>query len=389
MHFPRWFGRILVTACAAALPALSLLAVELKHPGPGSFPVGSTNFEVRAPAEGVPIFDYLNGKATAQQLLYISDLLVSPESVPTVQVPVPGGQPFGRWAGKSLPVVLYVLYPTTADNDRPSYTFPYRETGDNVFPHMQRAGEKPLLAEAGKRHPLIVYSGGYNTHGLWHLEHLKFLATHGYIVVDIFHADNRGPGFVGNLALRALTVRAVTDYLLAHPDFGPAIDPERIGVSGSSAGAHAVLSTLGGFDPRREQAGQPDPRVKAGFAVVPFMGGTVGMWPFGTDAWLFGRAHEGLRAVKAPFFAVYADKDKSVAPASVESALRALSGWRGAARLSGETHLLSKGANEDAHAWELLFFNTWLRGDPDARAQLERGTSIEGGGADQRVEPWK
>ncbi len=389
MPLPRCFGWILVSSFAALCAALPLNAVELDHPGPGPYAVGSTNFEVREPAEGVAMFDYLNGKATAQQLLYISDLLVSPDSVPTVQVPVPVDPKFGRWSGKSLPVVLYVVYPTTAGNDRPAYTFPYRETGDNVFTHMQRPGEKPLIATADRKHPLIVYSGGYNTHGLWHLEELKFLASHGYIAVDIFHADNRGPGFVGNLALRALTLRAVTDYMLAHPDFGPAIDPDRIGVSGASAGAHAVLSSLGGFDPRSQHEGQPHPRIKAGFAVVPFMGARLGMWPFGIDAWLFGEDHAGLRAVKTPFFAVYADKDQSVAPANVESGLRALAGWRGAVRVKDETHLLSKGAGEDARAWELLFFNAWLRDDPAARAQLERGSSIKGGGADQRVEPWK
>jgi len=124
-----------------------------------------------APA-GQPMGDFLNGKVTPQHPVYLADILTHPESAFALQVAVPADRKtFGAHAGTRIPLVLYVLYPTTKDNPRADYTFPYTETGDNVFPHMQRAGEKPIFPDAAARYPLIVYSGGYNTHGLWHLSH--------------------------------------------------------------------------------------------------------------------------------------------------------------------------------------------------------------------------
>ncbi|ACB74309.1 hypothetical protein [Opitutus terrae] len=366
-----------------------LLAVEIDPISAGPLAVASTNLEVSAPAPDVPMVDYLNGKATSKRTVYLSDILAHPDSALALTIDVPADpKTFGWMAGRRIPLVLYVLYPTTPDNPRPDYRFPYRETGDNVLPHMQPAGERPIFADASAAYPLIVYSGGYNTHGLWHLEHLKVLAAHGYIVVDIFHGDNRGPGFKANLALRALEFRAVLDFILRHPDFAQAIDPERIGASAASGGAHTILSAMGGFDPAATGARPAaDPRIKAGFGVVPFMGGTLGVWPLQTEAWMFGQDHAGLRGVRAPFLAVYGGKDENVPPDGVEAGIRALGGAAGAVRLDGETHSLSASTVSDVNTWELLFFEAWVRGNAEARQRLAAATSVRGGVNDRRTFP--
>lgn len=350
----------------------------------GPFAVATTNLEVQPQADAKAMFAFLNGARTADRTPYLTDILVHPDAVPTVQLDVPADAAhYGAFAGQRVPLVLLVVYPTPRDNPRPDYVFPYTETGDRTFTHMQRPGERPLLADPAAKYPLIVLSGGYNTHGLWHLFHLKQLAAHGYIVVDLFHGDGRSQSFAANLALRGLAVRAALDHVLRDPDFGPAIDPARIGASGESAGAHTVLAALGGIDPSGRVPALADPRVKAAVGVVPFMGASFGMWPFKVDAWHFGEDHAGLRDVRRPFLALYGGKDVNVAPAGVEAGVRALGGPALAVRLDDETHSLTEPAHRDVRTWELLFFNAWLRDDAAARRQLEEGTTVTDGTRDR------
>jgi predicted dienelactone hydrolase len=371
-------------ACVLSFIFPDLGGTEIPAIAPGPFAVATTNLEVQPQAAAKTMFNYLNGMTTAEGTRYLTDILLHPAAVPTVQLDVPAdARLYGPLAGKRLPLVLLIVYPTTRDNARADYVFPYTETGDRTFTHMQQPGYQPLPADPGAKHPVIVMSGGYNTHGLWHLYHLKQLASHGYMVVDIFHGDGRSDLFAGNLALRGLGVRATLDYLEQHPDFGPMIDPDRIGATGESAGAHTVLAALGGTDPSGRLPALPDPRVKAAFGVVPFMGGSFGFWPFKVDAWYFGEDHAGLRSVRRPFFAVYGGKDTNVPPAGVEAGARAMSGPSTTVMLPDEAHLLTDTARLDIHTWEILFFNCWLRNDKTARQQLAQGTTVHGGVSDR------
>lgn len=361
-------------------PTAALSARVLSPLPPGTSLVGSTSLAVDVP-EGAPIADYL----LARNGRYVGDILAEPSAALTFQVEVPArSRVYGAWAGQTVPFVAYVLYPTDQDNDRPDYRFPYAETGDAVVPRMQRAGEAPRFADPAARYPLIVYSGGYNTHGLWHLGHLKPLAADGCIVLDVFHGDGRGRDFLPNLALRVLALRTAVELLLAHPDFGPRIDRDRLAFSGASGGAHTVLALLGG----RGAEDEPVPalegvRVRAAFVVVPFLGGELGFWPFKLKAWVFGQDHAGLRHVQVPVLAVYGEADTNVPRAGVEAGLRALGGPATGVLLAGEAHDLSDAAVGDTWAWERLFFAAHLRDDADARAQWEKGTSMTGGVSDQ------
>lgn len=368
--------RLFLLASLLLSLALPARAAEIPAYAPGPFAVGSTHLQVSVPS-GRPLLDYLNGSKDGA---YISAILTNPQAVPQLQLSVPASEPgAGALVGKPQPLVLHILYPTTAGNARPDYAFPYKDTGDAVVPHMQGPTDKPLLADANAKYPLIVYSGGYNTHGLWHLAHLKGLASHGYIVVNLFHGDGRAPGYLESVALRQVGVRAALDYVLKDPVLGPAIDRERIGASGASAGGMTVLALLGGVDPKHPAHNPRDPRIKAGFGLVPFMGKTIGLWPFQIEAWHLGREFEGLAAVKAPFFAVYADKDSAVSADSVRAGVRRLGGPAWAVELPGEEHLLSPAAEREAYSWELAFFDAVLRGNAEAKAKLVPGTQVQGG----------
>jgi dienelactone hydrolase len=332
------------------------------------------------------MFDCLNGKKTAKRNLHLTDILAHPAAVPTLEINVLADPKlFGWQAGTRFPVVLVVMYPTANDNPRSDYTFPYKDTGDKVFPHMQQPGERPVFADPSAKYPLIVLSDGCNAHALWHLTHLKFLASHGYIVADVGHRDGRGATLTGNLALRLLEVRATIDWLLQQPDWAHAIDAEHIGATGQSAGGHTVLAAMGGTDPAGRIAGTPDPRIEAGFGLVPFMGGNLGVWPFKIDGWYFGKDHAGLRSVHAPFFAVYGEKGTNVPPDGVEARVREIAGPAAAVMLDGEKHLLSNDSVGDANTRELSFFDAWLRGDAKARRQLHGGTSVRGGVTDHKT----
>jgi predicted dienelactone hydrolase len=344
--------------------------------GAGPLEVACTNMEVTIKeAEGMS--DHLqgsNGWFSSEK--YLATVMRHPAAARIVKVAVPADKKqYGSRAGSQIPVVTYVVYPTRKDNPRPSYTFPYTNTGDNVFTHMQAPGEKPIFAEAGARYPLIVYSHGYQAHGLWELDRFKRLASHGFIVVSIFHGDGRFSG-PDNVALRPLQFRQVLDQLLADPDFGPAIDSSRIGASGSSFGGMTILSCMGGGT-SGESGCAPDARIKAGFGLVPFTGA---FWarPFGKD-WA------SLKGVRVPYLAVYAEADSNVPPDTVLGSIAQCSGDSTAVALPGEKHILSQDAWVDVKTWELLFFNAWLKGDAQALALLQGDTRVRGGVADHKT----
>ncbi len=370
----RRLGLLLAALCLNLMP--SLLALEIDSVGTGPLEVACTNMEVTI-KESDGISDFLqgsNGWFSSEK--YLATVMRYPAAARIVEVAVPADKKqYGSHAGTRIPVVTYVTYPTRKDNPRPSYTFPYTNTGDNVFPRMQAPGEKPIFSEAGARYPLIVYSHGYNAHGLWELDRFKRLASHGYIVVSIFHGDGRFSG-PDNVLLRPLAFRQVIDQLLADPDFGPAIDPTRIGASGSSFGGMTILSCMSGG--RAGESGNgPDTRIKAGFGLVPFTGA---FWarPFGKD-WAT------LQGVRVPYLAVYAEADSNVPPDTVLGSIAQCSGDSTAVVLPGEKHILSQEAWTDVKTWELLFFDAWLKGDAKAQAALREDTRVRGGVADHKT----
>ena len=386
VRIPRLFSvaRVLVTLSVVSSLLVDLDGAEIARSGAGPFAVATTNLEVRPQTDAKVMFDFLNGRKTPTGMHYLTDILVHPDAVPTVQLDVPADpKRFGPFAGTRLPIVLLVAYPTSRDNPRPDYAFPYTETGDRTLTHMQGPGDRPRFPDPAAKYPLIVVSGGYNTHGLWHLQRLKHLAAHGYIVLDLFHGDGRSEVFAVNLALRALGVRAALDHLLRDPCFGPAIDAARIGAIGESAGAHTVLTALGGVDPSGRVPPLADPRLKAAVGVVPFMGASFGFWPFKIDAWHFGADYAGLRGVRRPFLALYGGEDSNVPPAGVEAGVRALGGPAWAVCLDNEAHLLTDVAQRDVLTWELLFFDAWVRGDSISQRYLDRAVSVEGGAGDR------
>ena len=340
-------------------------------------------------ATAAPMEHYLVGRVQPQGGLYLDQLLSDRRASLVVDVKVPKDWPYaGRLAGRTLPMVLTVLYPTPADNPRPDYTFP-DETGWYRLPHMERPGEAPLFADERTRYPLIIHSGGQGTHGLWHIWKLKQLASQGYITIDVYHGDFRTEGFSEMFALRSLAVRAALDHVLAHAHYADHIDAARIGASCSSAGGLTVLTLMGGLNPAQPGLSLADVRIKAGFGTIPFAGfGIAGARnlglpvPLPPDAtmnfWNFGFDFAGLAAVKRPWFAVSGELDRNVPAADVLAAARAMGGPAWVVEMKGQAHGFNDAGNAETRGWEAAFFDAHLRNDATARGLLRRGAEPAG-----------
>jgi hypothetical protein len=375
LHFAALIFRTFVTA-VLFFGAATLRAVTVAPITSGPFPVGSTNFEVSSLSTS-EMEKRLIGSYSASADIYVSDLLLHPADCPSIDVAMPDDSSlFGRHADKQVHFVAYIIYPTTDGNTRPDYVFPYTNTGDHTFPHMQRTGEAPLLRDPRVRYPLIINSHGYNAHGLWDLGHMKLLASQGYIVVSLQHGDGRNT-FQGCLGERPLAISQLLDYLLAHPVFGPAIDRERIGMTGTSLGGYTTFAVVGGGC-NGSSLVPPDKRFHAAFGLVPLVSAYYSIYPFGRD-------YGALSGIKCPFFAVYAQNDTSVPKDTVEAALPKVQGDCTGVILPGETHSLSNASYAEAQTYEILFFNAWLRDNKAAMDTLYGDMNVEGGVDDRRT----
>lgn len=114
----------------------------------------------------------------------------------------------------------------------------------------------------GTRQPLIIVSHGYNGWDSFMTWLTENLATKGYIVVAIDHADQRavtaqdlGISFGNVLINRAADQRAVITYFTSRADdpqdsLGKRIDANNIAVIGYSMGGFGALATAGAdYDP--------------------------------------------------------------------------------------------------------------------------------------------
>ena len=104
---------------------------------------------------------------------------------------------------------------------------------------------------AAGRFGLVLISHGTGGTHLGHRGTAIRLARAGYIAAAPEHAgdswrDRRYSGTAANWRRRPRQLSAVLDRLLADPEFGPRIDPERIAAVGHSAGGYSVLALIGG-----------------------------------------------------------------------------------------------------------------------------------------------
>jgi predicted dienelactone hydrolase len=173
------------------------------------------------------------------------------------------------------------------------------------------------------RFPLVVVSHGYDNAAIamsWLTENL---ASKGYVVAAIHHADppiTDRSRFAGPLLRRPLDIAFVARTLQRMLADAGQVDPLRTALIGYSMGGYGVLTVGGGeLDPGSPVAqlipgGLVAPYARGGAAIdvlrVPGIKAIVAISPAGGSLQAWGP--EGLRAITAPLMLIAGDRDGTV-----------------------------------------------------------------------------
>jgi predicted dienelactone hydrolase len=328
---------------------------------------------------------YLHGfRENDGALRDIQDLLANPAAVPIVQVSVPDNTKlYGALAGKKVSIPYYVAYPTTPENQREAYLFPFKAAHAPTFVHLERMGDEPLPAKARARYPVIVSAHGAYTHPAWDINRAKVLASHGFFVVMPFYGDGRfaplGANDLPLRALRSLATKVLLDQLLNESPYAKFVDADRIGVAGYSLGGVTALSLLGAqLDLNVDTIS--DPRIRAGVGSVPYTGSNEN----GSESYQFGPNNVGVRAITKPFLCIYGSNDTVATPRFILPAMAQLRGPRYVVEFVNQPHVFTGEFWSDRENWEILFFRAYLQDDARALALLEAAECITGFGDDRQ-----
>jgi predicted dienelactone hydrolase len=399
------FGMAAVLAACCSLRTLSADAqptqVVQPLPLPGPFSVACSNVaqDFSRMAAGEDVQTYWEGVPRANgSTRYITDLLSDPANTLSLSLTAPNdGEVYGSFAGKTIPFVIVVCYPTTASNPRADYPLP---NGKSV-PHMQMGADAPIFADPAMHYPVLLFSHGLLGSPLSndYVTALAVFASNGYVVAAPFHGDGRFSllqpeslsdyayllthlrDFNAMQALRPLSLSATLDLLLANPQWRDHLDATRIGGFGASLGGESLLLVAGaglttsiGLSWRKIIQ---DSRLKAAVGYVPYFGQPV--FP------AFGRDQHGLDDVTIPFLAISGTADTTAPLASTAQGIARLAGPRELVALTGVTHEFDVASTNDIFTWSVTFLDSEVRGDPVARSRLSQMASVAGGGDDHVV----
>lgn len=128
--------------------------------------------------------------------------------------------------------------------------------GQAVFEAAPAASNAKMAASPAK-FPLVMLSHGTGGSAQSMAWFATALASRGYIVAGLNHPGNTalGPYTVQGFTLwwlRAKDISTALDGLLRDAEFGPRIDPQRIGAAGFSLGGYTVIELAGGVTSRRQ-----------------------------------------------------------------------------------------------------------------------------------------
>ncbi len=401
----RLYGTAVVTACLASGPALAALpnhSVEMLPVAAGPHPVACSNLaqdSIRVAQLGIPIDDFWTGADNH----YIGDILLEPTDTLVARPRVPDDDLYSQRRNSTVEFVVITCYPTDAGNQRPDYPL----ADGVVIPRMQRIGDSPILAvqaciaifpppaDCG-RFPLVVFSHGLAGSPIdgKSIDFLVRLASYGYIVAAPFHGDKRFSRIkVEDLedllyiafnfdrvveleAMRPLSVKAVIDLMLGHPQFGAHIDAARIGGIGGSMGGATMTWLLGAeittsYPGLRSKPTVRDPRIKAAVGYVPYAGQHF-LPAFGDD-------NATARNVTTPYLSISGTADTTAPIALMEQAMNNFRGSRYQVALAGIEHTYAVSYADDVFGWVIPFFSAHLNGDRNALDRLTRQKNVRGG----------
>jgi hypothetical protein len=351
----------------------------------GPYPVGTSDVRIAeefSKLSGEQMDSYLIGSQIDGKMRFMDSILADKKNPLLLNVEIPQDKKiYGSAAGVKLPIFIHVSYPTTADNKRSHYDFPYARTTDNRFEHAQSQGEKPLFADENTPYPLVFDSHGYTSHGYWGPSGSTKLSSHGYLVASVNYGDDRiSSDWKNHLHenFRVYVAQAALDFLLTHPDYGDHIDSRRIVASGHSLGGFTSLALAGGkYNGLRNVIKQP--RVAA---VIPSGPWTGGLLQDGSLSMPFGKDYAGLRDISVPMLGLYGTKDEATKPEYVLPALEMTTGPRYIIALVDQPHVYEAGSWQDQANWVLLFLQAYFKDDEASLELLKGASSVESGNID-------
>jgi predicted dienelactone hydrolase len=229
---------------------------------------------------------------------------------------------------RSRHLALAVFYPAVlGDRSTTLFVMPF-------FNNRQLYRDAEVAFDGAKR-PLVMFSHGRGSNGLYYAWFAAFLASRGYIVAALDHYrantyDARIAYLANKLWQRPVDIGLGISFLLSDPFWGRHIDASRIGVAGHSQGGFTAL-WIGGarINPEKYLAFQRgwrnnqmvpkylrdqlpldarpaldvhDNRVKAVFAMAPGI-----IQAFGMD-------EAGLRQLTVPTYIVVGARDTQTPP---------------------------------------------------------------------------
>ncbi|RXK52855.1 alpha/beta hydrolase [Oleiharenicola lentus] len=168
------------------------------------------------------------------------------------------------------------------------------------------------------RHPLGLISHGAGGSHLLYRELATHLACSGWIVLCAeAPRDNRNDNSLSytdeSVTNRCRHLSATLDHLLAHGQFGPAIDHGRVGLVGHSLGGCAALALAGAQPWSRKRTPipvTPDPRFRAAVLMAPATG--------------YYRGPDALAGVTGKFLVLAGEKDNVTPAEDIRRDLRGL-----------------------------------------------------------------
>jgi predicted dienelactone hydrolase len=147
-------------------------------------------------------------------------------------------------------LALAVFYPADLAGAAPvPFTMPF-------FVGLDLLKDAPIAA-SDKPYPLVMLSHGRGSNPLIYAWFAQLLASHGYIVAGPYHHQaNTYDATIAYLAnklwQRPVDISLLITHLTDDPEWGKAIDPERIGVAGHSQGGFTSL-WIGGAKVNRDK----------------------------------------------------------------------------------------------------------------------------------------
>ncbi|CAN5401395.1 hypothetical protein BH11PSE11_BH11PSE11_14690 [soil metagenome] len=415
-----FLGAAICTSAAVA-SAAGNHSIESDPIALGTYPVACSNVAhdvAKMTQLGGDPSDFWEGNPQGSRPRYFKEILLEPADTIQVSPIAPNDrQLYVNTANRPVDFVVLVCYPTSAANNRPDYplpqltqiTPPEKPPEVQLVPKMQRAGQAPILPQlvqtfrapdSGETDPnllpLLVVSHGLASSPLnsRSLEIMTRMASYGYIVAAPFHGDARFSlihienigdllsvaynfgEFVELQAVRPLALKATVDALLAHPQFGPRIDPGKIGGFGASMGGASMSWLLGasltdGFVSQSSRATVQDKRLKAAVGYVPFAG----------ENFLpaFGKDNATASNVNTPFLAISGTADTTAPINRMEQAMNLFRNSRYLVALTGVPHGYESSYADDMFGWAVPFLDAYVKGDSNALATFVRQKNVKGG----------